>query len=102
MKKPCRECPFKRTSASGYLGECLYDPELFLQQEEVIPCHLTVDYEGKEPDYSQAQPCVGNLQFMNNSLKLSRNPQVKQLQDEAGKNTKIFQFKSEFINHHSR
>lgn len=102
MKKPCKECPYLKTSAKGYLGESSGNPQEFLYQlesPEVHPCHLTVDWE--EEDYSKATTCVGALQFMNNSCKKSKFPAIAKEQAEAGKNEDVLAFNHNFINHHS-
>jgi hypothetical protein len=101
MRKPCKECPFKRTSAPGYLGQCNYDPVSFLNQPEELPCHLTVDYESKEPDFSKSKPCVGNIHFLNNRLKLSRDREFATTQKKYGKSQEVFSSVNEFIDHHS-
>lgn len=103
MKKACVECPFKRNSAPGYLGEVSYQPEVFLQQINgpAMPCHLSIDWEEKsEAKFDKAKECVGALQFMNNSFKMSRDVQTAKLQKEFGKSDEIFSKTIEFINHH--
>lgn len=103
MKKACVECPFKRNSAPGYLGEVSYQPEVFLQQinGKAMPCHLSIDWEEKsDKKYEKAKECIGALQFMNNSFKMSRDPETAKLQKEYGKSDEIFSRTSEFIDHH--
>lgn len=102
MNQPCKECPYKKDSLPGYLGESSYDPERFLQQLEgqVHPCHLTVDWENNNHDKSQV--CIGALQFMNNSCMMSRNKDVVALQKEVGKNENVLSFKHNFIKHHGK
>lgn len=100
MKNPCRECPFKKNSLPGYLGECSHNPEGFLSGPEAQPCHLTVDYDSHPTDYSKAILCIGNLQFLNNKLKLSRFKEIANAQKEAGKNVAVFSTTKEFIEYH--
>jgi len=49
VKEVCKECPFKRDSLAGYLGEASFDPMAFLgphlQGGEPLPCHLSIDWE---------------------------------------------------------
>lgn len=99
-KKPCKQCPYLKTSLPGYLGECSGNPKEFLKQIEndVHPCHLTVNWE--EDDYSKANICVGALQFMNNSCKRSQNRSIEKMQLLAGKNDEVFSFPHNFIAHH--
>jgi hypothetical protein len=102
MKKACIECPFKKSSAPGYLGEVSYQPEVFLQQinEAAIPCHLSINWENKDEKFKHSKDCVGALQFMNNSLKMSRDYDTAKLQKEYGKSDEIFSRTKEFIDHH--
>lgn len=103
-KKPCKECPYRKESLPGYLGEANYDPELFLQQldmPELHPCHLAVDWESHtEQELLEAKKCVGALQFMNNSFMISRSQNIAVLQKEVGKNDEVISFKHNFIKHH--
>lgn len=103
--KPCNQCPYRKESLPGFLGDANYQPELFLQQldmKEMHPCHLAIkDWENyTKEELLAANKCTGALQFMNNSLRIHRNPKIAALQKTAGKNEKVFQWKSEFIEHH--
>lgn len=104
LKRPCRECPFKRTSMRGYLGSD--NPEHFLDQTlrgADMPCHMEIDYSDKEWLTTQeptAPMCVGGLQMQNNWLSLSRNPKVAEAQDKAGTNKNVFDNPEEFLIHH--
>lgn len=101
MKKPCIECPFKKNSLPGYLGNMSYQPIEYLQHLnaiEPVECHLTVDYNSD--DHSNSKPCLGALQFMNNSGKLTR--YYGSQQREAGKNKDVFSTTVEFIEHHKK
>lgn len=86
MKNPCKQCPYRKESAPGYLGNLSYKPTEFLKgiEHDVHECHLTVNYE--ENDYSKANVCIGALQFMNNSAMLSKNNEVATMQKIAGNN----------------
>jgi hypothetical protein len=48
----------------------------------------------------EAPFCVGALQFMNNSIKLSRDKDVQKLQEEAGKNDDVFHWRKDMEEHH--
>lgn len=70
---PCRECPFRRASWPGYLGNDRPGP--FIDKTEAgvaMPCHLTVDYE--RPDWREqadaAPICTGSLQYLKNTCKV--------------------------------
>jgi len=103
-KQPCNQCPYRRESLPGYLGELNYQPELFLQQldcKEIHPCHMAINWENcTEEDLFAAKKCTGALQFMNNSLQIHRNREVAELQKTVGRNENVFNWKREFINHH--
>jgi len=104
VKKPCNDCPYRKTAFRGWLGECSGDPKEFLLQLEgpnIHPCHKTVDWEQASDEEIEESPrCIGALQFMNNSMMQSRFPQVRAMQEQAGKNDEIMQFKHNFIKHH--
>jgi hypothetical protein len=108
MEKPCKECPFRRDSMKGYLGNASYQPEDFLSTIEhaPIPCHMTVDWEEDDEetikDKSWSTPCRGSLRFLNNSLKLPRDPEYANLTRISCKDKNVFQWKHEFIKHHSK
>lgn len=104
MTKPCKQCPFRRTSLPGYLGEASYDPESFLQSIEhsPIPCHLTVNWEEKHPDVSKSPVCIGSLQFHKNSCKQPRNVEYGVMVMNSTKNKDVFNWKIEFIKHHKK
>ena len=108
MKKPCHECPFKRTSAPGYLGSGSYQPEEFLAtcEDTPIPCHLTVDWEEDDEDAiaiaGWVTPCTGSLQYMRNQSKQPREREYAKLVSSADKNPDGFSWRHEFINHHKK
>lgn len=107
VKATCKECPFRKDSIKGYLGEASYDPETFLEQLEFrqpIPCHMTVNWQSDNfvNEMRKAPACIGALQFMNNSCKLSRFKKIMDLQDKAGKNNKIFMWSADFIKYHKK
>ena len=108
MKQPCTECPFRRKSAPGYLGEVSHNPIAFLQTIEFnpIPCHKVVDWEApdaqeKAEEESYRHPCIGSLQFLKNSCKLPKGKHYAAMRDAMEQNPNVFQFTHEFINHHS-
>ncbi len=108
-KKPCKECPFRKESAPGYLGEVSYNPQAFLMQMEFqpIPCHLQVDWSDEEDvemaaDIAYTNPCIGSLQFLRNSCKLPWDKTYAEMQKAVNPNPNVFQWKHEFIQHHSK
>lgn len=99
--KPCKECPFKRKSAAGYLGADT--PEGFIAStlaDTPMPCHLTIDYEDKEWEDEQlpsATYCSGALIFFRNMCKMSRDPNRPQL---PANRDAVFSNPKEFLEHH--
>ncbi len=106
MKKPCIECPFRKESCPGYLGDSSYNPEVFLAtiEHSPIPCHKVIDWEVASDEEiereSWEQPCIGSLQFQRNSLKQPRDPDYRELVSGVEKNEDVFNWKQEFIKHH--
>lgn len=99
--RPCRECPFRRASAPGYLGADT--PSGFMattMADHEMPCHLTVDYEA--PDWEErlgeATYCSGALIFFANIAKRSRDVLRPTLPPDR---EKVFARPHEFIEHHT-
>jgi len=107
-KKPCAECPFRRESAPGYLGEASYDPQGFIGPHWYagvpLPCHMTVDNESRVPVLSQDfKLCAGFLIMAKNSAKIPEHPEVRIARDEMEPDrVAVFWHIGEFIEHHSR
>lgn len=105
MKNPCKECPFKKASAPGYLGELSHQPDEYIEALEYptpIPCHMSIDWEPDEEgtvDCTKAKVCAGAMQFMNNSCKRTRYYPL--VQSGYGKNKNVFGTRQEFIKHHN-
>ena len=106
--RPCAECPFKKTSAAGWIGGH-DDPEEITRLVEHVgfPCHMDVTSikdKNSDIDHSEAcdmaRYCSGGLIMLNNSLTLSRVEEVAMSQREVSKSNDIFRNKHEFIEHH--
>ena len=98
--KPCRECPFRRASAPGYVGSTT--PEQFMDtvmQDYSMPCHLTVDYENEnwEDDLDLSEQCAGAAIFFANICKLSRDKTRMRLSRDT---ELVFSSPQEFLAHH--
>ena len=99
--KPCKECPFRRKSLAGYLGNDTPDhfAAIALIGEEPMPCHLAVDYS--DPDWKQkldmVPQCSGFGIFLTHNCKSPRNPEVKTL--PANKRTVLGSVR-DWIAHH--
>jgi hypothetical protein len=105
-RSPCKQCPFRKASAPGYLGSASYEPKSFLAtiEHQPIPCHMEVDWEREDPeDKNYSNPCNGSLRFLKNSCKLPYDKEYVKLRNLIKeKDPNIFSFPSEFINHHSK
>lgn len=96
----CADCPWKRTSAPGWLGAS--EPGEFLAQADSLPrmpCHLHVNYEADdwEAKAETAPQCAGLAIFMANRCKL---PAADQLKLPADRET-VFSRPHEFVAHHA-
>lgn len=79
-RRICRECPFRRESWPGYLGND--NPTEFVNKAEAgvaMPCHMKVDYE--QPDWearaASAPLCRGALTYLQNNGKRPYVPPVE-------------------------
>jgi hypothetical protein len=105
----CRECPYRRTSRPGWLGDG--DPVPFVAKtylgERDMPCHMAIDYT--RPDWlteqlPEADMCAGALIMLNNDLKRPRDPRMAAACDHVTKDVKgdVFSHPGKFLSHHSR
>ncbi len=107
MKRPCSECPFRRLSAPGYLGEASFRPREFLgphwHGEARLPCHMQVDWTAPDAQ-KQAQEaplCKGLLIMAKNACKRLDNAEAAAAKDETEADPDlVFRFESEFHQHH--
>lgn len=100
---PCSECPFRRKSAAGWLGDAT--PQSFISEislEHPLPCHPTIDYA--DPDWlekwtsqSIGRICAGSLILSANMGKLPRDPKFPRLPPDGGV---VFGNHLQFIAHH--
>lgn len=98
--KPCRECPWRKASAPGWLGAS--EPGEFLAQSDSgmrMPCHLHVDYE--KPDWQaqtqRAPQCAGRAIFQANRCQLPAEGNLKLPADREA----VFSWPHEFVAHHA-
>jgi len=103
MKKPCRSCPFRRTSLPGWLGAAM--PEEFalsIARDEALPCHESIDYEDPEwltkwESRERGEHCIGSLILARNVLKLPRFKDAPKVEPDRAL---VFGSFKEFIEHH--
>lgn len=101
--KPCRECPWRRKAAPGYLGPHTADEWIEAAHGEgPIACHVTIKGTEETGEGDWAHPlmkqCAGAAQFRRNVLKLPRNPEIARPK-EADHET-VFSCNSQFLAHH--
>lgn len=108
IKRPCNDCPFRRTALPGWLGEGSADDfvkgALADYADYPLPCHLTIDYndeDWRETQYENAALCAGALIFCRNNAKSPRDPQRNGwvMSVDADKET-VFSRPWEFYEHH--
>lgn len=110
--KPCKQCPFRKKSPAGWLGDA--KPEEFIDacmDDVPMPCHTTVNYEDPlwrenmlEMD-SKAQHCAGARILFANQCKMSKHPYYLYIRS-LGKITPVepskdvFDSREAFLKHH--
>lgn len=105
-RKACSVCPFRRSSAPGYLGASR-DPLQFTQAaladfvDHDLPCHATVDYgrDDWSTDDSHAA-CAGALIFAKNGSKQPRDPRRAAMVQGVETDDEVFSWSHEFHEHH--
>lgn len=89
-KVMCDECPFRKKALRGWLGpHSIEDIEKVVHSEEPFICHKSIAEmihegipEGDPQLEVQGQHCVGMLRYRTAVCKLSRDPEVYQVQQE--------------------
>lgn len=104
---PCVECPFRRTSAPGYLGEASYQPMAFIgphwMGEAKLPCHMQVDWLAldRQAQIEKSHTCVGYAIMNKNTAKMPRNAaDADTVRKTEANHELIFSNLGEFIEHH--
>lgn len=100
-KKPCDECPWRRSHMPGWLGG--YEAEDYIRQIQFdgppLPCHKTFP-EGNGPAKAM---CAGALIFMKNSIKSAQHPDYGDaMQHITADKEAVFTWPHEFLQHHSQ
>ena len=110
LSQPCNECPFRRSSAPGWLGP--WEPQELLQviSHDPFACHQTIrdDYDSWEPqpEDDDIQMCAGSAIYLNNKFERSRigfiaeyQNDMKSVSDEIKQS--VFNRPNEFVEHHN-
>ena len=107
FKRPCNDCPFRRASAPGWLGddsaENFVSNALADYSDVPLPCHQAIDYEDPdwmETQYEEAPLCVGAVIFAKNYMKRPRDPVRAAWQDQVKTSDDVFRYPYEFLEHH--
>lgn len=100
-KKPCRECPFRKRSAPGYLGGFSAEETIMAADSDVdFVCHMT-----RGTNKATYRSCAGRLLYAAKTCKVFRNKDLERAkqkllesQDDACNLENILDF--DFIQHH--
>ena len=100
---PCSQCPWRRESAPGYLGEST--PEQFLAQAEAdikMPCHCMVNYERDDwQEQSENAPrCAGHAIYLRNRCKMPKEEGLARFVREVARDPAVFGRAEQFLEHH--
>lgn len=102
---PCRECPWRRVSAPGWLGP--HSAEHWVEMahgDGQIACHMTIppDSDDDNPDIASMTTCSGSAIFRRNVCKSPRTlrglPEYQLPDDREA----VFGWNNEFLAHHTR
>jgi hypothetical protein len=95
-KVPCKECPYRKTSAPGWLGpDPLEAYTTAIQLDVPISCHRT---RGKK---KRPAMCAGSVIHLNNQVKVPRDPVFAGVVVQYGKSDAVFRWTNEFVAHHT-
>jgi len=95
--KPCKECPWRRESAGGWLGPWTAEEWVALaNSDEAIACHTTIEIDGVWT--ARTKQCAGAASYRKATGKVPRDRQVAcgPVQDNC------FTNRVEFLDHHTR
>jgi hypothetical protein len=98
-KKPCNECPWRRTSEPGFFGPQI--PEEFAAPAlsgDMIICHKTVQAEGRDFSQPGLRQCAGAAAFRANIGRRPTDPRVSFSEPDPDG---IFETTGEFLDHHA-
>lgn len=97
--RPCRECPWRREAAPGWLGP--YDASEWIElahSDAPIACHRTVEVDDEWDGH--VRQCAGAATYRRNICKRPRDPEVA-VADQPDTES-IFGLPHEFMEHHER
>jgi hypothetical protein len=104
--EPCKECPFRKNSLKGYTGPHKHFVEILeiVHSDQKFPCHQRVNAilkrEGQTGCYDRTEAvehaselapfCTGAIAYMNNTIKMVREPSAVNYADKIGKRNDVF------------
>lgn len=99
-KTPCRECPFRRSAAPGWLGG--FTPDAFRQLADMdrkMPCHIHMKADGVDYENPGGAPqCAGRAIHWANQFKTPRTRGV--LLELPREPIGVFEWPHEFVAYH--
>lgn len=102
----CKECPFKKGSAPGWLGPWQKPQDLveFVLSENEFPCHMTMGDDDVDVMPEHETVCTGSVLFANKSFKLFRSGMLRDEQQrlKGSSEAENTMDRFEFIQHHER
>ncbi len=101
----CPQCPFRRKSPPGYLGNNHAAPFLNAAlTDEGIGCHMLIDQTLPRQQWIEAEAaaprCRGAMIMCNNQFKEPRSKEAQREFRKVERDPAIFQWNEEFIYHH--
>jgi hypothetical protein len=101
---PCKECPWRKNSAPGWLGAST--PEQFIAQAEAgikMPCHCAVNYERADwKEQSETAPrCAGHAIYLRNRCKMPIEPGLAAFVRTVEPSPAVFTRPEQFLSHHN-
>ena len=106
----CKECPFRKKSAAGWLGPWSTPDEILnqSQSESGLACHLRIERVDELDDespisYDESHVCVGSMLYANATFKRYRSSDLSEAQNRVKEvdHEEALLSRVEFKNHHS-
>jgi len=97
MKKPCKNCPFRKDSLQGWLGK---ERATEIAQTDTFVCHKTVDYS-EENKMEQRKQCAGFMLMQKEKSSAVRFAKILRLDLQLSGDDLVFENEKQFINHHT-
>jgi hypothetical protein len=97
IKKPCANCPFRKDSLKGWIGE---DRMTDILESDSFVCHKTVNHDlDKDMDNDRKQ-CAGFMLLKDEESTFVRLAKVLQIGTGLTGRELVFDNKQDCINHH--